>query len=358
MDHGSRISKLVDSFDELGIDSLYVSNLVNVRYLCGFTGSNGSLLIRPDGAHFFTDGRYTTQSAQQVKEAQVEIYMAPTKLTSLVQEKATKLGLKSVGFEAGTVTQAAFGELKDGFEGELVPTSGLVEKLRRVKEPDELKRIQQAARLADAGLTYILDRAEVGKTEQELALDLEVFMRKNGAEAVSFNLIVASAERSALPHAVPTTNEIEKGRYLLFDLGCIFEGYCSDITRTVVIGPADDRHREIYDLVLRANLAGLDAVRSGAVGEDIDRASRAVIEDAGHGAAFSHGLGHGVGLEVHEQPSLRPGSEDVLQRGEVVTVEPGIYLEGWGGVRIEDLVVVTEGEPDILSQFDKSLIIL
>jgi Xaa-Pro aminopeptidase len=227
-----------------------------------------------------------------------------------------------------------------------------------VKGPGELDRIREAARLADEGLAHILERVAEGVSERELALELEFFMRRAGADDVSFDPIVAAAERSALPHARPTERQVEKGRYLLFDLGCIYDGYCSDMTRTVVVGEADDRHREIYDLVARAQQAGLDAVAAGRPTAEVDLAARQVIADAGLADAFGHGLGHGVGIEIHEGPTLRATSPDVLEVGQVITIEPGVYLPGWGGVRIEDLVVVGPDGPEVLSRSSKELQVL
>lgn len=358
MDYEARAARVVERFDELEIDAIWISNLTNVRYLCGFTGSNGALLIQRDRITFFTDGRYTTRAADEVKGAEIVVYHTQAAAKEVIPKTIKDSGATKIGFEADTVTYAATDQLKEYFGGDPIPTKDVVKQLRRVKEPAELSLIREAAALADAGLAHIIERVEVGRTEKEIALDLEYFMRTNGAEDVSFDLIVAAAERSALPHSVPTDREIEKGRYLLFDLGCVIDGYCSDLTRTLVVGPADDRHREIYDLVSRANEAGLEAVTAGATGADVDTAARDVIADGGHAKEFSHGLGHGVGLDVHEEPVLRPGSEDILQTNEVVTVEPGVYIPDWGGVRIEDLVVVGESEPEIVSASDKSLVVL
>jgi Xaa-Pro aminopeptidase len=356
MDYMGRIKRLQEGLD---VDALYVSNLPNVRYLCGFTGSNGALLVGPHAAWFLTDGRYRTQAAGEVVGAEVEVYGLPDQLGAALRRIAAELGVARVGFEADHVAVAAAERLKEHFPGaELVPRSGLVESLRRVKEPEELDRIRAAAQLADEGLAYILGQLRPGITERELAILLESHMRLEGAEAVSFPAIVAAAERSALPHAHPSDRIIEQGRFLLFDLGCIVDGYCSDLTRTVVIGHADDRHREIYELVALAQQAGLDALRAGRTGADVDKAARDVIAGAGYGEAFGHSLGHGVGIEIHEAPTLRSTSVDVLEAGNVVTVEPGIYLPGWGGVRIEDLTVVTESGQETLSRSPKELIVL
>jgi Xaa-Pro aminopeptidase len=343
----------------LGLDALYVSHLSNVRYLCGFTGSNGSLLIGSGSARFLTDGRYRTQSAQEIVGPDVEVYELPDQLGVALRRVAGEIGATRIGYEGDHVAVAAAARLQGYLPGcELVSTTGLVEGLRRVKEPEELALIREAAALADAGLAHILGQVRPGRTERELAIELECHMRMEGAEAVSFPSIVAAAERSALPHAHPTERTVEEGRYLLFDLGCVVDGYCSDLTRTVVVGHADSRHREIYDLVAAAQQAGLAALAAGRTGGEVDRAAREVIAGAGYGEAFGHSLGHGVGLEIHEAPTLRSTSTDLLEPGHVVTVEPGIYLPGWGGVRIEDLTVVTDGGQETLSGAPKELLVL
>ncbi|MGH2719162.1 MAG: M24 family metallopeptidase [Actinomycetota bacterium] len=339
------------------VDALYLSNLVNVRYLCGFTGSNGSLLVSRQRAWFLTDGRYREQAPGEVTGAEIEVYTLPDQLGAALGKVSDELGAKRVGFEADHVAVTSAQRLSNQFPAaDLVPTSGIVEGLRRVKEPEELDRIRRAAELADDGVAYIIGKARPGVSERELAIDLESYMRRQGAEAVSFPSIVAAAERSAMPHAHPTSRPVEPGRFLLFDLGCIFEGYCSDLTRTIVVGSADERHREIYTLVAAAQQAGLDALAAGRTGAEVDKAARDVIVAAGYGEEFGHSLGHGVGLDIHEAPTLRSTSADVLEPGHVVTIEPGVYLPGFGGVRIEDLTVVTAGGAEVLSRATKELL--
>lgn len=368
MNYGARIKKLRKKMDQEYIDFFYITNMTNVRYLCGFNGSNGSILLGHDSVHFFSDGRYQTQADEQVEEAEVSIYSAPGELRQGIRKQLVPETL-GIAFEASHVSvlkspQSGDGhtsveELEDYFERhDLIPVKGWIEEMRKVKDEDELRLIKAAAELADAGFAYVAARAGPGMSERDLALDLEFFMRKAGADGVSFELIVAAAERSALPHARPTDKLVEKGRYLLFDLGCKLDGYCSDLTRTVIAGPADARHREVHDLVLKAEEAALAAVRAGVDGVELDRIAREIITSGGHGDAFSHSLGHGVGLDVHEGPRLSRMSEDTLQAGNVVTVEPGIYLPGWGGVRIEDLVFVRPRGAQVLSAAPKELLVL
>jgi Xaa-Pro aminopeptidase len=358
MNGSPRIAGIQERLESEGIDAAYIAHLPNVRYLCGFTGSNGCLVIGQSGARFLTDGRYRAQAAEEVQCAEVEVYGLPDDLDLGLRRALADFGAATVGFEAVHVTVAMLDRLRAADEFSFVPTTQLVERHRMVKEPEELARIREAARMADEGLAHVLERVSVGVSERELALELEFFMRRQGAEDVSFDPIVAAAERSALPHARPTDRQVENGRFVLFDLGCIHEGYCSDMTRTVVAGEPDDRHREIYDLVARAQQAGLDAVAPGRPAADVDRAARQVIEEAGLGDAFGHGLGHGVGIEIHEAPTIRSTSRDVLEVGQVITIEPGVYLPGWGGVRVEDLVAVAPGGADVLSRSTKELQIL
>jgi Xaa-Pro aminopeptidase len=358
MNGPTRIARIQERLESEGIDAAYVAHLPNVRYLCGFTGSNGSLVIGRSAARFLTDGRYRAQAAQEVQGAEVEVYGLPDDLDRGLRRALSDFEAARVGFEAVHTTVAMLDRLRAAGGPAFVPTTELVERLRMVKEPEELDRIREAARMADEGLAHVLERVSEGVSERELALELEFFMRRRGADDVSFDPIVAAAERSALPHARPTDRQVEKGRYLLFDLGCIYEGYCSDMTRTVVVGEPDDRHREIYELVARAQQAGLDAVEPGRPAAEVDRAARGVIEEAGLGDAFGHGLGHGVGIEIHEAPTIRATSRDVLEVGQVITIEPGVYLPGWGGVRVEDLVAVTPGGPAVLSRSPKELQIL
>lgn len=363
-----RSSSLSRRFASEGVDALLVTKMANIRYLCGFTGSTGILLVSPTESVLFTDGRYEVQARKEVSGARVQIHSSLADLHPHLSAAAKELGVGTCGFEAGHVTVWARSAhsieppvgldfIEAAMEGvQLVPTKGWVEELRRIKDEREIELIQTAAKIADDAFAYILERIEAGRTEAELAMEIEGFMRSAGAEGTSFASIVASGAHSALPHARASAEQVQKGQLLLFDFGCVYQGYCSDLTRTVVVGPAQDKHREVYEVVLAAQQAGLDAVRPSAVGSDVDRAARAVIERAGWGEAFSHGLGHAVGMEVHEEaPRLSVTSDDILEAGNVVTVEPGIYLEGWGGVRIEDLVLVGPSGPVVLSKANKQL---
>lgn len=351
MDHEGRSDRLRDKLADLQIDALLVTNLTNVRYLTGFTGTNGQVLVTSAGPIFFTDPRYEARAGQVVEGAEVEIYGA--KLSEALRPRLESAGVKRLGIEATTVTLADRDRMAEALETiELVSVENSIEELRRTKEPEEVAALRAAVQLGDDAFAWVIDRLAPGATEREVALDLEVRMRLAGAEDVSFDPIVGSGPLSAHIHHTPSDRAFEKGDLILMDFGCKVDGYCSDMTRTVVLGPASDEQRETYELVLQAQLAGIGAVKAGVRGTDVDGAARAVIEGAGRGAQFPHSLGHGVGLDIHETPALRT-SEVALLPGEAVTIEPGVYVVDDGGIRIEDVVVVTEDGCDVLTTSPK-----
>jgi Xaa-Pro aminopeptidase len=352
----TRVDRVAEQLSERELDALLVSDLVNVRWLTGFTGSSAAAVVGADGTRrFLTDFRYLTQSAEEVDDAfETEISV------DLLEQAAKELpsdGPFRLGFDDHKVSvrdHARLAELvRDGVE--LVAAGGLIEGLRVRKEPAELDAIRRASKLADAALEEVLARGVVGRTERDVALDLEFTMRKAGAESASFAPIVAAGEHGALPHAAPRDVEIAAGTLLVIDWGAQLDGYASDCTRTVATGELDPRDAEIYELVLRAQLAALDAVRPGPTGQELDAVARAVIDAGGHAEHFGHGLGHGVGLEVHEGPRLSKTGKDTIVAGMVVTVEPGVYVPGAVGVRIEDLVFVTEDGCEIVTELSKEL---
>jgi Xaa-Pro aminopeptidase len=355
MDRADRLAALLADRE---LDALLVTNLVNVRWLTGFTGSNGLALVGPsDQRLFLTDFRYLTQSAEQLdagwrREIAPEILPAAAKALNAGDGVTLRLGFDDASLSVkdhGTLA----GRLAEGVE--LVAAGGAVEQLRLVKDAGELDKIRAAAKLADAALTEVLGRGLVGRTERDVALDLEVTMRKAGAEAASFAPIVAAGEHSALPHAVPRDVAIPAGTLVTIDWGAQLDGYASDCTRTYATGELDPRDREIYEVVLRAQETSLAAVRAGAGGREVDAVAREIITAAGHGEHFGHGLGHGVGAEVHEGPRLSQRSDSTLATGQVVTVEPGVYVPGAVGVRIEDLAIVTEDGYEVLTGLPKHL---
>jgi Xaa-Pro aminopeptidase len=331
---GERLAKLVA---ERELDQLFVSDLVNVRYLTGFTGTNGACLVGGDQLIFFTDFRYTERAEHEVGAE----WERPKAERELVPQIVGRMSGR-VGFEDAklSVRQLARLEAAAGEEVEFIPAGDLVEQLRAVKEPEELERIAAASELTDGVYLWALERGLGGRTEADVARACEARLRELGAEP-SFPPIVAAGENGALPHAEPGEREIGTGELVVFDMGALLDGYCSDCTRTYATGDPGDEAREVYELVLRAQQAALEAVRPAASGKEVDAVAREIISEAGHGDRFGHGTGHGVGLEVHEGPRLATTSEDDLFEGNVVTVEPGVYLPGSFGVRIEDLVVVT-----------------
>jgi len=342
-----RLQRLRTRLPDLEADALLVSQPENRRYLSGFTGSAGYLLITPREAVLATDFRYVEQAGQQAPLYRVvRIGADPSWLADLARD----LGLRRIAFEAHHLTVAqhrAFAEaLKRAFPQDgpaLVGTMGVVERLRAVKEPGERARIERACEIADRALLEVAEALRPGMTEREVAWRLERRMRELGAEAVAFEVIVASGPHSALPHHRPTDRPLREGEPIVIDLGARYEGYCSDMTRTFCLGEPDETFRTIYDTVLSAQLVALATLRPGMTAGEADALAREVIQRAGYGERFGHALGHGIGLAVHEHPRLGPGSQDPLEPGMVFTVEPGIYLPGWGGVRIEDTVLL-EGE--------------
>ena len=362
-----RVGRLAGELRERGVDALLVGTPVNLRYLTGFTGSHGLALVAAEGAapkiggdRFFTDFRYATQSAAQVPNRFEREIVTGELLDAAARALSAVSG--RLGFDDASLTVAQHARLCEllGEGLELVPCACAVEHLREIKDSGELARIRAAAELADEALTGLLEDGVVGRTERDVAVELELRMRRLGAEAPSFPPIVAAGPNGALPHAEPREEQIQSDVLLTIDWGARHDGYCSDCTRTYATGaqvPAEAR--EIYELVLRAQEQALDAVEAGPSGRELDGVARAVIERAGHGEHFGHGLGHGVGMEVHEGPRLsRTASEDPLRVGNVVTVEPGVYLPGQLGVRIEDLVVVAASGREILTDLSKELTVI
>ena len=351
-----RADRVATQLAERGIDALLVTHLVNVRWLTGFSGSNGLALVGPgDQRLFLTDFRYLTQSAEEVDPAW-EREIAVDLLAGVVKGLPGSGELR-VAFDDAHMSVKDHGRLAGMLRSgiELVPAGGVIETLRAVKDADELEAIRAAARLADDALTEVLGRGLVGRTEREVALDLEFTMRRLGAQAASFPPIVAAAEHGALPHATPREAPIPADTLVVVDWGAQLDGYASDCTRTYATGDIDPRDGEVYELVLQAQEAALAAVRPGPTGREVDAVARSIIDAAGHAEHFGHGLGHGVGLDVHEGPRLSKQGDTALAAGMVVTVEPGVYVPGAVGVRIEDLVIVSDDGAEVVSSLPKEL---
>ncbi len=338
-------------------DALLVTHAVNRRYLSGFTGSAGVLLITQGNAALITDFRYRDQAPQQAQG--FEIIEHGKVMNATIADVLGQWGVKTLLFEDADMTFASYRALEQAVGSvQLQPAGGLVEQLRTVKDEGEIAIMQEAADLADRAFDHILGFIKPGVTETSIALELEVFMRSQGATSSSFDTIVASGERSALPHGVASDKAIGRDEFVKLDFGAYYKGYCSDITRTVVVGKPSDKHREIYGIVLEAQQYALEHLAPGMTGKEGDALTRDIITRYGYGECFGHGTGHGLGMEIHEAPRLSLTGDTVLTPGMTVAVEPGIYLPGFGGVRIEDDVVITETGIHILTRSPKHLITL
>jgi len=345
-----RVERVQLALESLDAEALLVTNLTNVMYLTGFSGSNGQVLVTPDGARFMTDGRYRARARDLVKTADVAIYS--NRLTDVLKPILEETGITRLAVEGRTMTLADRDDLAERLEGvDLVTAKGQVEDLRRIKEPSEVDALRSAIALGDAAYEHILDRIRPGMTERAIGLELEIYMRTNGADDISFEPIVGSGPLSAHIHHTPSERRFEKGDFVLLDFGARVDGYCGDLTRTVVLGSPSEAQQRQYDAVLKTNSDALEAMQPGADCRAVDAVARRTLVEAGFDD-FGHGLGHGLGLEVHESPRLSRISTDVLEPGMLVTNEPGLYLED-GGVRIEDCVLITEAGPEVLTKAPK-----
>jgi Xaa-Pro aminopeptidase len=353
----ARIAALRDSLVAAHIDALVITSLPNVRYLTGFSGSSALILVTQRDLHFITDFRYDTQVGEEVGDLATIRIEQQSLWTGLWDLASSLTGLEVIGFESSHLLHRDFQRLlKDGTRWQWRPQVNLVEALREKKDADEVALIRKAGEMAISALKKTLEEVRPGLTELNVAGILERALRDEGSEDFPFATIVASGPRAALPHARASTRVIERGDLLLVDFGAQYKGYCSDITRTVVIGKATEDQRSLYGIVQHANAVASKSVRAGMKGQDADGLARRYIEDHGYGDAFGHSLGHGLGLEVHEAPRLAKSVEALLGEGSVVTIEPGIYRPGWGGVRIEDDVHLAPGGPEILTDFTRELL--
>jgi Xaa-Pro aminopeptidase len=348
--------KIREKMREAGLPALLVSDPTDVGWLTGFTGSYGRVIVTESDAAFVTDSRYTIQAQEEVGDMKVATFANPVDGDEFLAQQARDLSVTKLGFSAGSVTYSWYEKLRDKLEGiELVPANDFFGELRMVKTPEQLDFIRQACGVADAAWSNIQRMVQPGVTEYDLMLDLEFFIRRQGA-GVAFDTIVVSGNRSARPHGKPSEKKLENGDFVTFDFGARVGGYNSDITRTVVVGAATDQHREVYEAVLKAQLAALDAMKPGVPAKEVDAIARQSL--GALAVHFGHGLGHGLGTLVHDTGRLSPTSSDVLAPGQIWTVEPGVYIEGFGGVRIEDDVVVTDSGIEILTKSPKDLLVL
>jgi Xaa-Pro aminopeptidase len=356
MEH--RIQRLRTELEQRNLDAILIMEPLNRKYITGFTGSAGVAVVTKDQAVLITDFRYTEQAKGQSPHFRVEEHAGADFLRAACD--VLKRGpVRTVAFESDFLSYNQFHALQEVSQPlQLVPMSGIVETLRQFKDEHELEIMKTAAKIADDAFLHIVNWIRPGVTEKEVALELEIFMRKAGATSSSFDTIVASGPRSALPHGVASDKVIEKHEFVKLDFGALYKGYCSDITRTICLGKPNDKHKQIYDIVLEAQLKALEGIKPGMTGKEADAIARDWIAKHGYGEYFGHSLGHGLGMAVHEKPALSKLSNDVLQPGMVVTVEPGIYLPNFGGVRIEDDVVVTASGVERLTHSTKELLIV
>lgn len=352
----SRLQKLRQKLRQQGLDALVIAQPQNRRYLSGFSGSTGWLLISNSTACLAVDFRYVEQAKQESQD--FEIIHVRGDVADWLPKLASDMGSKKIGFEADQITFATYQRIckminSGHYQLQFIPTTGLVESLRAVKEPEELRLVAEAAKLADDTFEYAKSILHVGMTEKAIAWELEKFLREKGSEALPFDIIVASGPNAALPHAKPSERFIGKGEPILIDIGARVNGYCSDLSGTLHLGDTDRTFNRIYDIVLGTQLTAMATIVAGMSGEQADHLARTIVEQSGYGESFGHGLGHGVGLEPHELPRLGPNSADILTDGMVFTIEPGVYIPGWGGIRIEDTVTIENGKVKALTKAER-----
>ncbi|MER3413199.1 MAG: Xaa-Pro dipeptidase [Armatimonadota bacterium] len=353
-----RIDIVRGKMREQGAPALLVTQMRNVAYLTGFSGSSGYVILTDSQGVFITDSRYHEQAHEEVKALPVSVYANPTTWAQAVAEQVRRLSIKTLGFEAEHMTFATHRQLAEAIEGvSLVPLEGVIDPLRRVKTAEEIEKIRAACGIADACFAHVLRLMRTGVSEYDIAMEIDFYVRRQMAK-VAFETIAVSGERTSRPHGTPSERKLREGDFVTMDFGARVDGYCSDLTRTVVVSRADDRQREVYDAVLDAQLRALEAIRPGVPARDVDAIARAALAEKSLDKYFGHGLGHGLGSEVHDVGRMSPSSEDVLEEGQVWTVEPGVYIPGFGGVRIEDDVLVTADGCEVLTKSPKELLVL
>ncbi|MGM0501821.1 MAG: M24 family metallopeptidase [Bacillota bacterium] len=352
-----RMKRLQKKLKAEELDAVLITNPENRYYLTGFTGTAGAVLLTTEQGFLITDFRYTTQAKEQTKNYKI-IEQGDNRLKT-INKLLLNCEIEKLAFESETVSYHKYNKYQEQLEVELAAVTDLVEELRQIKDETELEKINKAVKITDSAFAKIKDKIEVGVREKDISLELEFFQKRLGAAKNAFDFIVASGIRSALPHGVASNKPIEQGDFVTMDFGAVYHGYHSDMTRTVVVGAEPTKkQQQIYNLVLEAQQAAIAAIEPGKTGQEIDKVARDIISEAGYSANFGHGLGHSVGLEIHEKPRLSRKDETVLEEGMVVTVEPGVYIPEWGGVRIEDIVVVTEDGCRILTKSTKELLVL
>ncbi|NLY43487.1 MAG: aminopeptidase P family protein [Clostridiaceae bacterium] len=352
-----RLENLQNNIKGKSLDAMLITNAINLTYISGFRGTAGYGIVTRERAFLLTDFRYTQQAHKQAPF--FEVIQFEGDAMDSINDVLKKNNVRSMGFESRHLSCLKYEQFKSKLcIKDFFPVTDLVESLREIKDESEIEKMRKAAEIADSAFYHILHLIKPGITENEIALELEYFMKKNGAKALSFDTIVASGVRSSLPHGQPSDKRIEAGDLVVLDFGCVYEGYCSDMTRTIGVGSLNEEQKKIYNIVLEAQMKGLNVLKPGITGKEVDRAARDIISSHGYGQNFGHGLGHGVGCEVHEAPRLSVNAEEVLKPGMVVTVEPGIYINDFGGVRIEDMVLITSDGIENFTSSPKELIIV
>lgn len=333
-------------------EAVFITGRPNIFYYSGFTSEDAYLLISHDTCLIITDSRYMIQAHEQAKGFEV------LDIKDGFEKVFSRTNAKYIGYEENIMSVREYKHIRSRLRQnqDFIEMQNLIDEPRKIKDEKEIKKIAEAESIGDEAFSHILNEIKPGKTEKEIALELEFFMKRQGAEALSFDTIAASGKRSAMPHGVATDKKIEEGDFLTLDFGCVFEGYCSDMTRTIVIGKASERQKEIYNTVLNAQTSAIDVIHEGIQCSEVDNIARSIINEAGYGDKFGHGLGHSVGIEIHESPSFAPKCNEKVRNGNVITVEPGIYIDGFGGVRIEDLIAVHDGTVTNLTHSPKELI--
>ena len=352
--------KILEKMKEVEIDGLFLTNNSNIRYISGYTGSDAYILVGADKKIFITDARYTEQARMECKDFIVlEWKKTECSLEKFIAGKVYELGIKGLGFERYHISYDLYDRLAMEMPTvEFVPTKSMIESFRYIKREDEIECIRKAASFADIAFEKMLEFIKPGISEIELALELEYYMRKAGSEGPGFQTILISGKKTSMPHGIPSEKKIEYGDLITMDFGGLYNGYRSDMTRTIAVGKVNDEQKKVYNVIKEAQQRGVHALKNGVIGNVPDQHVREVIDQAGFIDKYYPGLGHGVGLDIHEAPFMGIASKDILKSGCVVTVEPGIYIPDWGGVRIEDTVVVNDGEAENLTKASKELIVL
>ncbi|HOP79339.1 MAG TPA: Xaa-Pro peptidase family protein [Armatimonadota bacterium] len=356
--NGARLQKVRQQMEKRNIDALLINNISNIWYVSGFSGSMGTVVITPDRAILLVDGRYILQATQQAKGFEIVEYHQAIDPFEAASGQLNKLGAKRVGFESDYLNYSSFMRLRELVSDsiELIPVQRTIEEVRIVKEPYEIELTRKAVKMADDCFNHLVTVIKPGMTEREISFEIVKYLFEHGSDQLAFESIVAAGPHAAVPHFKPTDTVVERGQMVKVDFGAVVNGYLSDLTRTVFLGEPDEKQREVYNVVLEAQLAAIDAIRPGKKGKEIDAVARNYIASKGYGEYFIHNLGHNI--PKNDGPGFTPESETILKPGMILTVEPGIYIEGWGGVRIEDDVVVTDSGVEILTEATKDIIVI